>query len=176
MILFGFCSYFLKNPPPPTSKENTLTHKHKMWRTIDAITITTSSLLSSHSNPSVHCSLVTTNQKPHHTLCLAPKTLILCTIFATTTTATDSISSLASLTVVRCVSSFFPTVSLDWNKPVRCSEVGKGNGDNDNLDEDNKPCIPVGASSLLGLHFDLLLGTFLKVFNFVCEMKPSIVL
>ena len=73
--------------------------------------------------------------------------------------------------MVRCVLSFSPTGSLDY----LCSEVGEGNDDNDNLDKD-KPCIPVRASSLLGLHFDLFLGTYLKVFNFVHEMKPSTML
>ena len=126
-----------------------------MWRTIDAqlraARLFPSLFSSSSQSQPLHFSLktirtfLTTNPKPHHTLCLAPKTLILRTIFATATTATDSISCAASLTVVRCVSSFSPAGSLDWNEPVSCSEVGEGNGDDDNLDEDNKPCIPVRA-------------------------------
>ncbi|XP_023905775.1 protein RETARDED ROOT GROWTH-LIKE [Quercus suber] len=127
-----------------------------MWRTIDAqlraARLFPSLFSSSSQSQPLHFSLkpirtfLTTNPKPRHTLYLAPKTLNLRTIFFTaTTTATDSISCAASLTVVRCVSSFSPAGSLDWNEPVSCSEVGEGNGDDDNLDEDNKPCIPVRA-------------------------------
>uniref|UniRef100_A0A2N9E2Y6 DUF155 domain-containing protein n=1 Tax=Fagus sylvatica TaxID=28930 RepID=A0A2N9E2Y6_FAGSY len=88
---------------------------------------------------------------PHyHTLC-APKTLTLRTIFATTTTATTSTSIHShggrdfGLIVVRCVSSFSPADTLDWNEPVSCSEVGDGDGNNGSLDEDSKPAIPVRA-------------------------------
>lgn len=125
-----------------------------MWRTIDAqlraARLFPSLLSSSSQSQPLHFSLkairtfLTSSPKPRHTLCFAPKTVTLRTIFATTT-ATDSISCSASLTVVRCVSSFSPAGSLDWNEPVSCSEVGEGNSDNDNLDEDNKPCIPVRA-------------------------------
>ena len=142
---------FRSSSKTPTKEK---THK-KMWRTIDAqlraARLFPSLFSSSSQSQPLHFSLkpirtfLTTNPKPHHTLCLAPKTLILRTIFATATTATDSISCAASLTVVRCVSSFSPAGSLDWNEPVSCSEVGEGNGDDDNLDEDNKPCIPVRA-------------------------------
>ncbi|KAF3433832.1 hypothetical protein FNV43_RR24935 [Rhamnella rubrinervis] len=55
----------------------------------------------------------------------------------------QTFSSGFGLLVVRCISSVSPAPTLEWNEPVSCSEVGDGN--NETVEENAKPSIPVRA-------------------------------
>lgn len=83
--------------------------------------------------------------KPHSLS--PPKTLVPHTNTASASSilglGSQTFSSGFGLLVVRCISSVSPAHTLEWNEPVSCSEVGDGN--NETVEEDTKPSIPVRA-------------------------------